>query len=680
MEAIAADIDQHNYRVFLSELDVDRTVRIYKALANLSGEAVAALNSENSREFSVITDRMRPLLSYISDNSVKLSAFFDKDGEQNSELVDRDPEIKQSISQLNKNLKIIENVRLTMSQVPFNPVFFFSEELTNAFLDYKLELAWDFDFDVIFIFNLDDVRCIDTLVSRGQKRFILIGGSVNAEDCHSVINTGGHLFKTEDKKPLMKAGGLPTFPGRPPHRFTFIDVGKESTSAEEQVEIITHLNHERNNQWARFNTINRGDATRVLDNLRNMAAFDQATIYQKKFEGKSAVIVTPGPSLEKNVELLKEIKGKVLIICVLHALRELQKRNIVPDVVIHVDPADLKKLNSKTGLPIEDGKEISHYDDWIGGGDVSKIPRFVISNYSAPNLFASPFKNILWMSPGLPIGEFIPEEAFNFSRVGGSVSHSAFDLAIEWGCESVALIGQDLAVSKKGDIYASKTELDLNDEEKNKLKQKVYGADVEVKGFNGGKVISNNTFVAFAKAYSLFARELKDTKVKLFNCTEGGMFIEGFKHIKFKEFIEMEKNKKTEKCINQIFSENRSDPSKISDKKKKARKFIVRNNILSLELGKLISTVIEIAEKNMPSDEDLAKFDKLQNKLIKKMKKNMFYSLGLQRDIYILQAGIRADNSLDGQLGFHRDFLRVARNLNNRFIKTYKEQLALLNN
>ena len=62
------------------------------------------------------------------------------------------------------------------------------------------------------------------------------------------------------------------------------------------------------------------------------------------------------------------------------------------------------------------------------------------------------------------------------------------------------------------------------------------------------------------------------------------------------------------------------------------------------------------------------------------MKKNMFYSLGLQRDIYILQAGTKADNSLEGQLGFHRDFLRVARNLNNSFIKTYKEQLALINN
>ena len=79
-------------------------------------------------------------------------------------------------------------------------------------------------------------------------------------------------------------------------------------------------------------------------------------------------------------------------------------------------------------------------------------------------------------------------------------------------------------------------------------------------------------------------------------------------------------------------------------------------------------------------DEDLVKFDRIQNKIIKKMKQNTFFSLGLQRDIHILQAGLRADSTLDGQLGFHRDFLRVARNLNNRFIKTFKNQLALINN
>ena len=36
------------------------------------------------------------------------------------------------------------------------------------------------------------------------------------------------------------------------------------------------------------------------------------------------------------------------------------------------------------------------------------------------------------MSPGLPIGEYLPEESFNYSRIGGSVSHSAFDIAVEW--------------------------------------------------------------------------------------------------------------------------------------------------------------------------------------------------------------------------------------------------------
>ena len=104
MEAIAADIDRDNYRVFLTDLDIDRTVRIYKALAKLSEDSVAALNSGMSKEFSVFSDRMRPLLSYIADNSVKLSNFTEENGDQNSDLEKRDPEIKDAISKLNKNI------------------------------------------------------------------------------------------------------------------------------------------------------------------------------------------------------------------------------------------------------------------------------------------------------------------------------------------------------------------------------------------------------------------------------------------------------------------------------------------------------------------------------------------------------------------------------------------------
>ena len=69
-------------------------------------------------------------------------------------------------------------------------------------------------------------------------------------------------------------------------------------------------------------------------------------------------------------------------------------------------------------------------------------------------------------------------------------------------------------------------EIDLTEEEKLTQKMKVYGADVEVKSFDRKtKVVSNNTYVAFAKSYSIFARDLKKTGIQLYNCTEGGMYI-----------------------------------------------------------------------------------------------------------------------------------------------------------
>ena len=89
MVALAADIDHDNYRVFLSEHDIDRTLRIYKALADLSDKALKALNSGNSKEFSVITDRMRPLMAYTSDNNVKLSSFLDDNAVGSAEIFKR---------------------------------------------------------------------------------------------------------------------------------------------------------------------------------------------------------------------------------------------------------------------------------------------------------------------------------------------------------------------------------------------------------------------------------------------------------------------------------------------------------------------------------------------------------------------------------------------------------------
>ena len=108
---------------------------------------------------------------------------------------------------------------------------------------------------------------------------------------------------------------------------------------------------------------------------------------------------------------------------------------------------------------------------------------------------------------------------------------------------------------------------------------------------------------------------------------------------------------------------------------KKTQDFIRNNNGLCNEIDLYLKKLIPLAQKNKLSGDDLTRFDTIQNKMIKKMKRNIFYSLGLQRDIHILQSGLRTDTSLEGQLGYHLDFLRVVQNLNDKFKKSFSEQL-----
>ena len=134
MKAIAADIDNNNFNVWLDTLDIDRSVRIYKSLADLSTKAVKALQESQSQKFSEITDIMRPLIGYVTDNKVKLSRFLDHEDAKKTELDKHDPEIVTHISTFRKNLKTIDHVRNTMNAVPFSPVFFYPKNSLTLLL------------------------------------------------------------------------------------------------------------------------------------------------------------------------------------------------------------------------------------------------------------------------------------------------------------------------------------------------------------------------------------------------------------------------------------------------------------------------------------------------------------------------------------------------------------------
>ena len=132
--------------------------------------------------------------------------------------------------------------------------------------------------------------------------------------------------------------------------------------------------------------------------------------------------------------------------------------------------------------------------------------------------------------------EFLPIDLFDYTRVGGSVSHSAFDLAIEFGFSKIALVGQDLALSETGNLYTNSAELDSS-----AARMANLGVEFKVEGFYGEDVTTNSSFSYFAQFYKYFAKQVNaETDTKLFNCTEGGIYLEGFDHISLKSFIDEE--------------------------------------------------------------------------------------------------------------------------------------------
>lgn len=655
----------------LQGLDKSRSRRIYKTLSGLSVEAITALKNKDMKGFSSFTDKMRPLLSYINTNHVRLSDHLDEETSDRKTDGLANDDLLKSTKLLRQNLKIIQEAISPIASIPFTPTLFASKEITNAYLDFLIPLSWDFNFDALILVNLSDPRLLDYITERGQKRLFIIGGSLTEEIFDEKLDKKGVTYwfypDGSEIKELVRS-----ITGRPPLKIVSIDCGNEKIDAEIVEKMQEEASLGRTACWQRFNTVNRSDTSGILDNLYSLATLRQTSEFHGKFSGIPGVVVCPGPSLQTNIDLLKKIKGKALIICVLHALTYLQERDIVPDIVIQVDPKDLSKDIVK-----KNGQASNVWEEWIVKNDLSKIKYFITSAYAQPEIFKIPVQNIFWMNAGLPIGKHIPIDIKDYTRVGGSVAHSAFDILIEFGCGPIALVGQDLAYGKEGNAYSVGSAGELGRKKGDEFMRNNYGNDVQVKGYDGNPVTTSEVFFSFANLFTIFAERLQASSIKIFNCTEGGMYIDGFTHCSLEQFINEECKETMKNRIDEIFSLQFTAEKEISDRHRKMNKFIGKCINLADEIGGLLVNTKSVLEKKHKSDEDIRRFNKLQNKVIKLMGKNYFYSLALQKNIHILDAGLKADSSAEGQLGFHQDFLDEVQAVNNHFRNSLLRQKTL---
>lgn len=228
-----------------------------------------------------------------------------------------------------------------------------------------------------------------------------------------------------------------------------------------------------------------------------------------------AILVSAGPSLDKNINEIRKAKGKAFIVAVDTALKTLLKKNIIPDIVITIDPHKPPIL-------------FMHME-------FKDIPMVVCdcSNYELHVLhqgkrfyFAETESYMSYIYNECTGGKLYSTET------GGSVANNAFSLINILGFKKIILVGQDLAYTGKKfhttDAYGESDKNILED----------YNKYFEVEDIYGGKVYTESNMDLYRKWFE--SQIVRYPRLNVIDATEGGAKIEGTKIMTLKEAIERE--------------------------------------------------------------------------------------------------------------------------------------------
>ncbi|MBZ7964844.1 motility associated factor glycosyltransferase family protein [Campylobacter sp. 2457A] len=258
----------------------------------------------------------------------------------------------------------------------------------------------------------------------------------------------------------------------------------------------------------------------VLSNLPKLLSHGifQDFLKERKGKVKNAIIVSTGPSLIKQLPLLKEYANKATIFCADSAYPILAKYDIKPDYVCMLERDDVVSKCFDN-----DFKEFDQGILFIISSVVhQEVIHFLERNSRKYMLIHRP----LLFASSLNLKEF------GYIGVGASVANMAYELAASLRHENIILIGQDLAYAEDGSSHPSDH---IYGSEGEKIRGEVYTLAY------GGKerVRTQLTWNLFRQAYEkdiFWAKE--KLQINTYNCTEGGARIEGAIEKPFKEICE----------------------------------------------------------------------------------------------------------------------------------------------
>ncbi|EEP3473223.1 motility associated factor glycosyltransferase family protein, partial [Campylobacter coli] len=320
---------------------------------------------------------------------------------------------------------------------------------------------------------------------------------------------------------------------------------------------------------------------------------------KRKGISDTAIIVSTGPSLTKQLPLLKKYANKATIFCADSSYPILAKHDIKPDYVLSLEriPLTSEFFNNDFG---EFDKDIV----FVCAGVVHPKTIEYLKN-----------KTFIITQKILAFPYYINLKNFCYAAVGFSVAHMAYEFATHLSHKNIIFIGQDLAYAEDGFSHTKDySNLDKHEghfqRDKGKFQCLAYGGD--------GKAESS-------EVWTMFRFFLQDTISRniistTYNCTEGGARIEGTIEKPFlwacEKLLDKDLNKPFEKL--EPLSLNKQNEFllkayyKVCQSIKHCRDF---SKILSNDFEKIQSVYLSLNEKEEYLNLAIEKIDEFKNKL-----------------------------------------------------------------
>ncbi|EAI5107854.1 motility associated factor glycosyltransferase family protein [Campylobacter jejuni] len=325
---------------------------------------------------------------------------------------------------------------------------------------------------------------------------------------------------------------------------------------------------------------------------------------KRKGVSDTAIIVSTGPSLTKQLPLLKKYANKATIFCADSSYPILAKHGIKPDYVLSLERIPLTS-------------EFFNNDF----GEFDKDIMFIVKSVTHPHTIKYLQKNnraFILVSTYASFIQYLKLDYFGYFNMGKSVANMSYLLTEYLNYKNIILIGQDLAYAKDGFSHTKDYKnLDKHEghfqRDKGKFQCLAYGGN--------GKVESSEIWTMFRL---IFENDInyfqKLFNITTYNCTEGGARIEGTIEKPFlwacENLLDKDLNKPFEKL--EPLSLNKQNEFllkayyKVCKSIKHCRDF---SKILSNDFENIQSVYLGLNEKEEDINLAIKKIDEFKNKL-----------------------------------------------------------------